>query len=269
MMYKSINVGDLKSMIMEAKSEFKPVVGKGVKTGGKGTEKTMKTDKPGKKADYSKSLNDLGQRGMSDLRINGADKAYVDRVKSQIKGYTTTQNEKNAKGDGATGNGHYGDDSVVKAYKNHAEMMAKGKVDAHMGGLTGSKDYRSEVEGLHKPVLSTNESVSKKFVFKRTKFLSESHMLSLVPDSTKEEGKRFVMKDCDNYEYLVEWHAGKPLVEKRINDKDTEAEMARIKEMFAYKNGNTVNEGKTTADLRAGENKAVGDMLDKVRKLLK
>ena len=41
-----------------------------------------------------------------------------------------------------------------------------------------------------------------KIQFKHTQFLSEGHMLSKVTDELKVEGKRFIMKDTADNEYL-------------------------------------------------------------------
>lgn len=278
MEYKSFTVGELRSLIREsAKNEFKPVLGKNVERDNKANND--KVYKQGTKAeeakeshDYEPSLQDSEQRGMSDLIINNADKGYKDRMKAQMKGHTSVENEKTSKseeyGNDKYGNASYGDDKMIGAYRDHAKRYTDGRVKGKTIGLTSRELPKKDFEELNKPVIES--STIKKFVFKKTKFLSEAHMLTRVPDIVKEDGTRFVMRDCDGYEYLVEWHSGKPLVDKRLNENDVKNEFARLNELFNFKSERkNITENITDGQFRLQEENKVGDMMSKVRELMK
>ena len=106
-----------------------------------------------------------------------------------------------------------------------------------------------------------------KLQFKHTQFLSEGHMLSKVPDELKVEGKRFIMKDTADNEYLVEWTAKKPNVTKKINKTQVNEEMNRIKALYGYKSKDYFTT--TNSQSRMNENKEFSDMINKARKLMK
>jgi hypothetical protein len=106
-----------------------------------------------------------------------------------------------------------------------------------------------------------------KLQFKHTQFLSEGHMLSKVPDELKVEGKKFIMKDTADNEYLVEWTAKKPNVTKRLNKTQVNEEMNRIKALYGYKSKDYFTT--TNSQTRMNENKEFSDMINKARKLMK
>lgn len=108
----------------------------------------------------------------------------------------------------------------------------------------------------------------KNIKFKRTKFLSENHMLTKVPDEFKNEGNKFIMSDAEGNSYLVEWHKNEaPDIEKRINKKLVNEELNRIKNLYNYHSKDYFNT--TTSISRMQENREFSDMIGKARKLLK
>ena len=92
-------------------------------------------------------------------------------------------------------------------------------------------------------------------------------MLSKVPDELKVEGKRFIMKDTADNEYLVEWTDKEPNVTKKINKTQVNEEMNRIKSLYGYKSKDYFTT--TNSKSRMNENKEFSDMLNKARKLMK
>ena len=86
-------------------------------------------------------------------------------------------------------------------------------------------------------------------------------MLSKVPDDFKIEGRKFIMKDRDNNEFIVEWHE-KPIVSAKTNINE---QKNRIHELFNYKR----TESNTTSTMRLTEDNKINDMLDKARRLMK
>lgn len=106
----------------------------------------------------------------------------------------------------------------------------------------------------------------KRLSFKNTKFISEGHMLSRVPDEFKKEGNKFIMRDSANNEYLVEWKESEPNVTKKLNMQMVNEQTERMKYLWGYKPKEHMQA--TTPKMRANEEKEFGNILGKARTLL-
>lgn len=275
-MEKKYNVGDLRRIIkerVETKNEFEPVFGKHVPEDNKkindeaykDIEKETKDYDGGLGSDRHKkgeSVTPANNRGMSDLDYDSISKPFKEKVKSQIKGYTSAENEKLHK-DEPFGNAYYDSNNLSKDIANHAKEAKKEKDKSKTDGLVSSK-YKKETEENSDTMF---ESKISKIQFKHTQFLSEGHMLSKVPDEFKVEGKRFIMKDTADNEYLVEWTDKKPNVTKKINKTQVNEEMNRIKALYGYKSKDYFTS--TNPQSRVNENKEFSDMINKARQLMK
>lgn len=102
----------------------------------------------------------------------------------------------------------YSTEGNERLYKERAEMSkerSERDFDENIKGIVGrnnhdhgnSKKYKSETPFM-------NEGVSKRLKFKNTVFLSESQVLSHVPDDYKTDGNRFYMQDKTGTDYIVE-----------------------------------------------------------------
>lgn len=275
-MEKKYNVGDLRRIIkerVETKNEFEPVFGKHVPEDNKkindeaykDIEKETKDYDGGLGSDRHKkgeSVTPANNRGMSDLDYDSISKPFKEKVKSQIKGYTSAENEKLHK-DEPFGNAYYDSNNLSKDIADHAKEAKKEKDKSKTDGLVSSK-YKKETEENSDTMF---ESKISKIQFKHTQFLSEGHMLSKVPDEFKVEGKRFIMKDTADNEYLVEWTDKKPNVTKKINKTQVNEEMNRIKALYGYKSKDYFTS--TNPQSRVNENKEFSDMINKARQLMK
>ena len=275
-MEKKYNVGDLRRIIkerVETKNEFEPVFGKHVPEDNKkindeaykDIEKETKDYDGGLGSDRHKkgeSVTPANNRGMSDLDYDSISKPFKEKVKAQIKGYTSAENEKLHK-DEPFGNAYYDSNNLSKDIANHAKEAKKEKDKSKTDGLVSSK-YKKETEENSDTMF---ESKISKIQFKHTQFLSEGHMLSKVPDEFKVEGKRFIMKDTADNEYLVEWTDKKPNVTKKINKTQVNEEMNRIKALYGYKSKDYFTS--TNPQSRVNENKEFSDMINKARQLMK
>lgn len=274
---KTFKVGELRRAIRESageKNEFKPVFGDNVpnedkKINDKAYKDIMKdTENFNSKVSKKERTNYDGGRSkddnasMSDLRYDNISEPFSNRVKAQMKGYASEEAEKLHKND-EFGNATFGTEEDEKKRKEHADKLKKGKTTATEIGLTGSKLDKKEVENLQKTV---HENKIKRLTFHRA-FLSENHMLSNIPDSMKVENNRFIMRDSNNTEYLVEWHNEGADVKKKMGDKIINEEMNHIKHLFNYKCSD-YNKN-STPNKRLNETKEFDDMLDKARKLMK
>jgi hypothetical protein len=275
-MEKKYNVGDLRRIIkerVETKNEFEPVFGKHVPEDNKkindeaykDIEKETKDYDGGLGSDRHKkgeSVTPANNRGMSDLDYDSISKPFKEKVKSQMKGYTSAENEKLHK-DEPFGNAYYDSNNLSKDIADHAKEAKKEKDKSKTDGLVSSK-YKKETEENSDTMF---ESKISKIQFKHTQFLSEGHMLSKVPDEFKVEGKRFIMKDTADNEYLVEWTDKKPNVTKKINKTQVNEEMNRIKALYGYKSKDYFTS--TNPQSRVNENKEFSDMINKARQLMK
>ncbi len=275
-MERKYNVGDLRKIIkerVETKQEFEPVFGKNVpKDNKKINDDAYKEIKKeagaydgglGAERKKGESVTPANNRGMSDLDYDSISKPFKDKVKSQLKGYPSAEAEKMHKND-EFGNAYYDSNNLSKDIANHAKEAKKEKDKSKTDGLVSSK-YKDETEKNSDTMFESKKIT--KLQFKHTQFLSEGHMLSKVPDELKVEGKRFIMKDTADNEYLVEWTAKKPNVTKKINKTQVNEEMNRIKALYGYKSKDYFTT--TNSQSRINENKEFSDMISKARKLMK
>ena len=293
MEYRKYRIGDLKERIRESaektksvskrsvleakeKNEFEPVFGKNVPSDNKKINTQAYNDikketgaYDGGLGSYShnkkgEALTPANNRGMADLDYDSISKPFKDKVKAQLKGYPSVENEKLHEKDDAFGNAYYDSNNLSKDIANHAKEAKKEKDKSKTDGLVSSK-YKNETE-KNSDTMFESKKISK-IQFKHTQFLSEGHMLSKVPDEFKVEGKRFIMKDTADNEYLVEWTAKQPNVTKRINKTQVNEEMNRIKSLYGYKSKDYFTT--TNSQSRINENKEFSDMIKKARQLMK
>lgn len=260
-MKRQYTVGEMRRIIAESASEFKPV--KFNDDNKKINEKSYKEMKSATKdydgkvsAKKSKTTNyPPNYRGMETLRPLNMTDEMRKRFDAQLDGYVDEKHKKAHEKD-PFGNAEFGDGSLGKALAQRSDEEESGRTKAAQIGLTGSK---SNIKGDDGNMFESKRI--NKLTFKRTTFLTENHMLSKVPDDYKVEGKKFIMRDGQNNEYLVEWHE-EPIVtnKTKINE-----EQNRIKELFNYKSQVVTSSNYT----RLAENKSFDDVLGKARRLMK
>lgn len=265
-----ISVGELRRTLKEA-NEFKPVLfgdteskkinDKAYSDIKKETEKydgglTKKSQKIGG------GIGATDNKGMHDLTYDNINKPFSDKVKSQMKGYVSKDAEDKHKND-EFGNATFDNDgNIYNAAKDHAEAVKQGKDTAAEIGLTGSKLNKKDIEDNDKTMYESKKI--KRLTFK-TQFISEGHMLSKIPDEMKVEGKRFIMRDTANNEYLVEWTSKEPIVEKKLNMSLVNEQKERMKQLWGYRSPEAKN---STSSFRIQEGNEFKGMVDKARKLI-
>lgn len=265
MKQRRYSIGELRRVIKESATEFKPVYGKNVEKDNKAIndkaysdmEKAVKdydgkkTAPKTKKAAYPQDDN----MGMENLRYNNMnDKFKADNL-ARLKGFVNAEAEKLHKNE-ALGNAVY---TEFDGMKEKDARLNKGRLTAKEIGLTSREIPKKEFE---KQTESVVEGKISRLNFKNTTFLCESHMMTKIPDTFKVEGKRFIMNDRTNHEYLIEWHVeDDPRIfdKKRINE-----EQDTIKRLSEYKRKNEIS----TAKKRINEDKKIEDMLNNMRKLM-
>lgn len=260
---KKYSVSELKRIIAESANEFKPVMGKNVEKDNKTnnekaykemTKATEKYDGGARKENSKHAYPNNDNKGMQDLEYLNMNDDFKNKVKSQMKGYTSADAEKKHKND-EFGNADYNE---ITNMEEKNKSMRKGKEIAKEIGLTSREIDKKEFEKQSNSVFENKVSVLK---FKNTVFMTEQHMMQRIPDDFKVEGRKFIMKDKNSNEYLVEWaEEPKILCTSKINEQTN-----RIKELFTYKS----NVKQSTNQTRITENNKFNDMLGKARSLMK
>lgn len=277
-MNKVYRVGDLRRIIKESatNNEFRPVYGSGVQDDNKKINRQAYNEIEKETSSYDGGIDKkenkknitvtpTENKGMSDLEYDGISKPFKDKVKSQLKGYTSAEAEKLHKDDDF-GNAVFDASKESEFFAKHAKELKKEKDALKGSGLTGNTKDKSEIE-KHSDTMFESKKM-KNIKFKHTEFISEGHMLSKVPDEFKVEGNKFVMSDSEGNSYIVEWHKNDtPDVEKKINKKMVNEELNRIKNLYNYRSKDYF---KTTNNKdRINENSEFSNMIDKARKLMK
>ena len=258
-------VGELRRVIKESTSEFEPV--KFNDDNGEINREVYKEMADASQVGYirKKDANPkypyTDNKGQEDLRIDNIAPEYAKNQKARREGYVDDQAKRLHKDD-PYGNADFHE---IDGIEDHVKAIEKAESARTEMGLTSRELPKKELHSYRsgKTVDTVKENKVMQLTFKNTVFLTEEHMLSRVPDNYKVEGKRFVMKDKDNHEYLVEWHnEDDPKVVNKTRIVETNN---RIKELFNYKRADS----NTTNEIRAKEGNKVNEMIDKARKLMK
>ena len=145
MTQKSFKVGELKRLIQESSNEFKAKMGNNVEKENKSnneksykeSEKRAKNYDGGLKKEVGEEKPPYekidGNKTMLNYNINNASKDYVDRVRAQVDGYTSTQEKNN----GIEKTGDFSDnDKIYQAIKKNADDMNAYRKIEKTRGLT-------------------------------------------------------------------------------------------------------------------------------------
>lgn len=175
---------------------------------------------------------------------------YKARVKAQVHGFNSEENEKNSKIEKENkGVDFEGNKKFFKEREEVAKKRSNRKEALKKSGLQSkelAKDKEFDEEFKDKTVFNENKKM-KRLHFNKTVFLNESEMLNKIPNDMKVDGNKFLMKDSAGNEYLVEC-----VKDKAINDiihtnvldyKNKEKfneELNRMKELYGYKASNNV-----------------------------
>lgn len=268
---------EFNSIIKENADDFKPVIGKGVKDSNKKNNKDAVDDilSQTKKYDSKMSNNqefdsEVGDENKTtldyDFDFEPSDE-YKERVKSQVHGYPSAENEKSHKNDNDAlrdGNKKFYDKQKNKNKKNTAKEQ-----DDKAAGL---KSRKLDKKLFKDYTLFKNEAKGKtmKLVnFKHTLFVNEENMLKKVPDCMKTDGNRFIMMDMSGTQYLVEckmddkFHFAKLSVINKCNPETLKEQFKRIKELSEYDSGKYF--ARQTCSERLNENREVEKMINNIR----
>ena len=266
--------------ILRESQEFKAVKGKNVenedkKNNEKAVNDILKQSKEfdggvsdEKKRENPRDVIDFNKTTLDNDFAYEPSKEYKERVKSQVHGFPSAENEKNSKiekenkGVDFEGNKDF--------YKQNAEKRKEVADARQTEKHAGLKSHNLPKEIFKDNTLYTNESRKmKRLNFSKTVFLNEEEMLKKIPDDMKINGNKFYMKDAVGNEYLVECVKDKVIddfihtkVIDYTNKEKINETFVRMKELYGYKSSTGVqNSGEY-------ENKMVGKMISEAKEKL-
>lgn len=266
--------------VLKESQEFKARKGKNVESEDKKNNEKAVNDilKQGKKFDggLSDEKKKENPRDITDYNKTTLDndfayepsKEYKDRVKAQVHGFPSVENEKNSKIEEENDSLDF--EGNKDFYEQNAEKRKKVADARQTDKHAGLKSHNLPKETFKDNTLYTNESRKmKRLNFSKTVFLNEAEMMKKIPDDMKIDGNKFYMKDAVGNEYLVECVKDKvvndiiytKVVDYKNKEKIDET-FKRMKELYGYKSSNgTQNSGKF-------ENGMVGKMISESKEKL-
>jgi hypothetical protein len=264
-------VKDLKRMISESASEFKPVIGPHVTSDNKKNSEKAYKEAEKQAKDFDGGLKDPKKGKLADkedanrttLDYNPRtepDKNFKEKVKAQAKGYTSTMEEKNKIEKAAEFDE---DGKIFNQLTKSSDDLNKQKEDLAHSGLVSQNLPKQEKNTMYETTLKP-----KRLVFKHTRFVNESYMLSRIPEEYKKDGQIIHMKDMNGNEYIVECQASSTgYIETNIkgysNKELMNEQIKRISELMGYKTGDNLTE--SVKYNRADNDKNFENMFDIIR----
>lgn len=278
MLTEVLSVGEIKEAIKESISNFEPLMGDNVKKDNKKnndktyndikkdvktTEKfpgVKETDKDDRSTDHNNSILDYNPN-------NEVSDDYKKRIKAQSKGYVSVEDEKR----GSKDKNAYFDDNAktYKAMSDKSKQRNKLKTDIEHSGIVSQNLEKKEKNSM----FENKEHKTKRLIFKKTYFVNESQMLSLIPEQYKVDGQKIYMKDRKGDEYIVECNYSNLTnnVEVNIlnfnNEQVLNEQLKRMQDLFEYDSSNPY--GKMNNKMRSEENNYFKNNLDLARNLNK
>lgn len=271
--------------ILKESQEFKPVKGEKVesedkKNNGKAVEDILKQGK-----EFDGGVSDKGKRenprdtvdfNKTTIEVdftNEPSEEYKARVKAQVHGFPSADNEKNSKIEKDNkGLDFEGNKDFYKEREEVANTRSDRRHELKKSGLQSrelAKDKDFDKEFKDKTIFNENKKM-KRLHFNKTVFLNESEMLKKIPDDMKINGNKFFMKDSVGNEYLVECvqdNVIKDIIHTKVVDYTNKEKINetfnRMKELYGFKPSNNVqNSGEF-------ENSMVSKIISESKKLIK
>lgn len=278
---RKYTLGELMKVMLKESSEQKPVVGKNVwkdnsQNNVKAVEDIMKQTKEYddvKEEKRSSNPENITDYNKTTLDVNFSyepSKDYKERVKAQVQGFPSVENKKISEIEKNDSLDFEGNDEFYKNNKKKQTEVSDVKIDTKHAGL---KSHNLPKENFKDKTIFTNENKKMKRLQYNKAFLSEEHVLKKVPDDYKVDGNRFMMKDVNGVEYIVECTKDKTIdyvytkVVQVINRNAVNEQLERIKQLTNYSSSKYF--AQSTSESRKKENNMVSESLKKVKELSK
>lgn len=279
MLSKRYTFCELNKILMESHNEFNPRIGDKVesedkKNSEKAVDDIMKQSKEfdGGITDKKKNINkeDVQDFNKTTLDVQFASEpgdAYVERVKAQVHGFPSADNEKNSKiKEDNKSLDFEGNKDFYDAQKEKSKEVNDKEVELKHAGL---KARELPKDNFKNDTLFKENKTMKRLHFKHTVFLSEEQMLKKVPEDYRKADGRFIMKDANGTEYLVEcaynkdFNFGKLTVINKTNQNQINEQLDRMRALFDYDSSSYM--GGTNSVSRKTETNGLSEMIGHVR----
>lgn len=261
-------VGELKQLIKESSSEFKPVMGNNVERDNKTNNEKSYKDAEKRAKDFDGGLKKQEKKKFANREDYNGSMLDIDtdnevtpetkeRIKIQASGYPSKQAKDNGIEQDPSlefNDDFYKDRKETKKKKDEQEKIVK------YSGLSSHR-YKVSKNDLFK------EGKLKTLHYKHTEFVNEAHMKTRIPDDFKCEGVKFNMEDKTGNVYLVEWTDNDARVVNFYNKKQMNESINKIKNLFSYNSNDGITT--STANTRLNENKSFNVVLDSARRIIK
>jgi len=283
MLSKRYTFGELNRILMESHNEFNPKIGDKVesedkKNNEKAVDDIMKQSKEfdGGITDKKKNTNkeDIQDFNKTTLDVEFASEpgeAYRERIKAQVHGFPSADNEKNSKiKEDNKSLDFEGNEKFYDAQKKKSEEISDKEAELKHAGL---KARELPKEDFKNDTLFKENKTMKRLHFKNTVFLSEAQMLKKVPEEYRTSDGRFIMKDASGTEYLVEcsynkeFNHAKLTVVNKTNKEQINEQLDRMRELFDYNSSSYM--GGTTSSSRKTETQGLSEMINRVKDIEK
>ena len=192
----------------------------------------------------------------------GKDSAIQKDINDEASAVDTTGNEAYLEKDGVKGN-EFDNAHRGLGSKNAAMIQMGDNIFALTDGTKPAVKHSAFTENTDK---------MKRLNFKQTYFANEEHIFSLIPEGYKTDGNKFLMKDKNDNEYLIEWHVnknfntGQAIILEEKHDKIVQENINKFKHLSNYNSANQMHE--TTAKSRVNENKNFALLINKTKEII-
>jgi hypothetical protein len=180
---------------------------------------------------------------------------YKERVKSQVKGFPSVDNEKNTKIKEDDSADFSGNEDFLNQQEEKTKDVTKRKAEIEHSGLN-SHNLPKDI--FKDKTVFEEKKTMKQLNFSKTKFLTEADIIKHVPEEYKVDGNRFYMKDAQGNQSLVECVKDKCLdyvhvnVVRTVNKASLQEEYNRMKELTNYSPNQymkgSINENRETSN---------------------
>ncbi len=278
---KEYTFSELVEIIKESPDRTKPIVGKNVwKDNSQNNVKAVKdimkqTDEYNDVKQEKRSTNpeNIKDYNKTTLDVNFSyepSDEYKKRVKAQVHGFPSVQNEKESKIKEENDSLDFeGNEKFYKNEKDKREEVSDKKTEIKHAGL---KSHNLPKDNFKDKNIYTNENKKMKRLTYNKAFLNEEHVIKKVPDDYKTDGNKFIMRDVNGVEYVVECKKDKNIdyvytkVVQVINRNALNEQFKRMKELTAYNSGEY--NACSTSESRKRENDIISENLAKTKNLV-
>lgn len=269
----------MKVMLKESFEQSKPVVGKNVwkdnsQNNVKAVEDIMKQTqeydgvKEEKRSTNPENITDFNKTTLDVDFSYEPSKEYKERIKAQVHGFPSVENEKTSDTKNNDSLDYEGNKEFYKNNSKKQKEVSDKKADTRHAGL---KSHNLPKEEFKDKNIFTNENKKMKRLQYNKAFLNEAYVLKKVPDDYKVDGNRFMMRDVNGVEYIIECTKDKVVDYVhtkivRVNDqKAVNEQLERMKQLTDYSSSKYF--AQSTSESRKKENDMVSESLQKVKKL--